>query len=68
MYNQEYFEYTVLNISEEDQKGLIEGDDDVINKFNEFDLELKKEQGSDYPTICDFIDYKKGIVYIIRLI
>lgn len=67
-YNKSDFEYIILNISNDDKNGLIDDDDDVINKFLMFDIELKKEQEPDYPTMVDFIDYDDGIVYIIRLI
>jgi len=67
-YEKEDFEYIKLNISKEDKQGLINFDDEIVNKFADFDFELKKEQEPDYPTMVDFIDYDKGIVYIIRLI
>lgn len=62
------FEYLILDISEEDKEGLINFDDEIVNKFNDFDFKLKESQMPDYPTSVDFIDYEKGVVYIIRLI
>ena len=47
--------------------GLINMEDDIIEKFNDFDIKLKETQEYPYDTL-DFIDYDKGIVYIIRLI
>ena len=67
-YEQEDFEYIILNISDEDKNGLISGDNNTLDKFNDFDLELKKEQEPDYPTMVDFIDYDNGLVYVIRLV
>ena len=70
-YNEEYdiddFEYMLLNISDEDKVGIINNDDDIVEKFNDFDIKLKFNQYG-YTTVCDFIDYEKGIVYIVRLI
>lgn len=42
-------------------------DEDVVEKFNDFDMELKKIGEYPYDTL-DFIDYDNGIVYIIRLL
>ncbi len=64
-FDQSDFEYTELNLSTDDKTGLINFDENVINKFNEFDIQLKEKY---YPTICDFINYDKGEVYIIKLI
>lgn len=64
-FNKSNFRYTTLNLDDADRQGLIDFDDDVIEKFNDFDIELKEL--SDYPFILiDFIDYDKGIVYIIN--
>jgi hypothetical protein len=66
-YNQEDFEYLILNISEQDKIGLMKMDEQTVEKFSEFDLKLKERGEYPYDTL-DFIDYDKGIVYIIRLI
>jgi hypothetical protein len=66
-YNQEDFEYMTLDLSDIDKAGLINDNKDVIEKFNKFDIELKKRGEFPYDTL-DFIDYENGIVYIIRLI
>ncbi len=61
------FKYTKLELSDNDKKGLKNFDDDVVNKFNDFDIELKSKEAYPYKTI-DMIDYDKGIVYIIKYI
>lgn len=55
------------NLAMNDKKGLIAMTDWALEKFNDFDLRLKKPQEYPYDTL-DFIDYDKGIVYIIRII
>jgi len=60
------FVYFELKISETDKKGLINFDDIILNKFNDFDWELKELQEG-YPTIVDFIDYDNGKIFIIKL-
>lgn len=67
-YDTEDFEYLVLDISEEDRQGLINMDEETVNKFADFDIRLKESQMPYYPTTVDFIDYGQGKVYIIRLI
>jgi hypothetical protein len=67
-YNKDDFEYIMLKISDTDKQGLINFDEEIVEKFADFDFELKKEQEPDYPTMVDFIDYDNGMVYIIRLI
>ena len=66
-YKQEDFEYLKLDLSEKDRLGLINMNEDVVEKFNDFDMELKKVGEYPYDTL-DFIDYDNGIVYIIRLL
>jgi len=65
-FNKNDFSFTTLNLTSKDKNGLIEFDDDVIEKFNDFDIKLKSM--SEYPfNKLDFIDYDNGVVYIIRL-
>jgi len=66
-YEQEDFEYLKLDLSEKDRLGLINMDENIVEKFNDFDMELKNRGEYPYDTL-DFIDYDNGIVYIIRLI
>lgn len=61
------FEYIELKLTKYDKDGLINMEEETLEKFNDFDIQLKIE--SEYPhDTLDFIDYDKGIVYIIRLI
>ena len=63
--NKEDIVFKKLDLIEEDQQGLINNDEDTINDFNEFDIELK-DKGK-YPfNMIDMIDYEKGIVYILK--
>lgn len=65
-FNKNDFSFTILNLTSKDKNGLIEFDDDVIEKFNDFDIKLKSM--SEYPfNKLDLIDYDNGVVYIIRL-
>jgi len=66
-YTSDDFEYLTLNLTSEDKNGLMVFDENTIEKFNKLDLNLKSEQEYPFDTL-DFIDYEKGIVYIIRLI
>lgn len=66
-YFQDDFEFITLNLSSTDKNGLINSDENIIEKFNDFDMRLKSNQEYPYDTL-DFIDYDKGIVYIIRLL
>lgn len=59
------FTYFILNIPEEDSKGLMDAEEEILEKYNDFDIELKSDQ--EYPfTTIDYIDYDDGIVYIFR--
>ncbi len=65
-FNKNDFSFTTLKLTTNDRKGLINFDDDVIEKFNDFDIKLKSI--SEYPfNKLDLIDYDNGVVYIIRL-
>jgi hypothetical protein len=59
------FKYMMLNLNNNDQKGLIEFNEDTIEKFNDFDIQLKSMDKYPFQKL-DFIDYEKGIVYIIK--
>lgn len=61
------FVYKKLKLTKEDEIGLFNFDIDVINKFNDFDIELKNKQ--EYPyEILDFLDYISGDIFIIKYI
>ena len=65
-FNKDDFSFTTLKLTQNDKNGLINFDDDVIEKFNDFDIKLKSMD--EYPfRKLDLIDYDNGIVYIIRL-
>lgn len=66
-YDEGDFEYMTLDLTEEDKKGLLNFDNEIVEKFNAFDIELKALGKYPFSTL-DFIDYDKGIVYIIRLL
>jgi hypothetical protein len=60
------FSFTTLKLTENDKNGLINFDDDVIEKFNDFDIKLKSID--EYPfKKLDLIDYDNGVVYVVRL-
>lgn len=63
------FLYIDLKLTNLDKIGLKKFDDDIVNKFADFDYLLKKsaDDKGEYTKICDFIDYEKGIVHIIKL-
>ena len=63
--NKENIVYKKLDLVDSDKQGLIDFDDDVINDFNEFDIELKDKQEYPFPML-DMIDYENGIVYILK--
>jgi len=70
-YNKSYtikdFEYIDLEISEEDKEGLMDFDDTIIDKFNDFDIALKDLDKGTYPRVVDFIDYDRGKVVVVKL-
>jgi hypothetical protein len=57
------WEMADLKISKSDSALLVRFDDDTINKFNSFDIDLK----DNYPGCIDLIDYEKGEVKIVRV-
>ena len=63
--NKEDIVYKKLELSDEDKEGLITFDDDILNDFNELDIEIKDKQKYPFDMI-DMIDYENGIVYILK--
>lgn len=61
------FEVYKLEITDEDKIGLQSYEDEILEKFNDFDIQLKTMDKNTYPRIVDFIDYDSGSVYIIKL-
>lgn len=62
-YDKNNYKYTTLNISDVDKNGLINFNDDILEKWNDFDIKLKDNY---FPNYIDYIDYENGIVYIIK--
>jgi hypothetical protein len=58
------WEYTILPISKRDKDGLKNFRRTTIEKFNNFDINLK---GLYYMNYIDLIDYDKGIVRIVTV-
>lgn len=58
------YSYIPMDIPIEDSEGLQNFDDDIVEKYNRFDIKLKSKYGT--TKYLDFIDYDKGIVYLIR--
>jgi len=61
-YEQLNFEYIELDFDDKYKQGLINSDDDIVELFNDFDIELKEKYGD----ILDYIDYDTGTVIIIK--
>jgi hypothetical protein len=51
-----------LAISPQDSAALSNFNDDTVNDFNSFDIELKEK----FPGYVDLIDYDRGSVTIVR--
>jgi len=60
------FKYMMLKLTNNDKQGLINFDDDTIEKFNDFDIKLKSRDKYPYNKL-DLIDYDNGIVFIVKL-
>ena len=60
------FKYMTLKLTDNDKQGLINFDDDVIEKFNDFDIKLKSMDKYPFKKL-DLIDYDNGIVFIVKL-
>jgi len=63
-YNPDHYKYLKLDISDNDKEKLINFDNDIIEKYNEFDI-LLKDNGY-YPKYLDFINYETGELFIIK--
>jgi archaellum component FlaC len=63
--NKEDIVFKELELIDEDRIGLMNFDDDILNDFNELDIEIKN--GQKYPfNMIDMIDYNNGKVYILK--
>jgi hypothetical protein len=64
-YKKDDYEYIELDIPEPDEFGLATMDEETIEKYNEFDIELKdKLYDKGY---LDLIDYDEGKIYIVKI-
>lgn len=61
----EDYEFIELDIPETDEFGLATKDDDAINKYNEFDIELKEKLYD--KGYLDLINYDEGKVRIVKI-
>ena len=64
-YKREDYEYIELEISEEDEFGLATGDEKTIDKYNDFDIELKEKIYD--KGYLDLINYDEGKVFIVKI-
>lgn len=64
-YKKDDYEYIELDIPEIDEFGLVTADDKTIDKYNEFDIQLKDRYYK--KGYIDFIDYDNGKVYVVRI-
>jgi len=63
--DKEDYEYIEIDIPEEDEFGLITLDDNIIEKYNDFDIEFKdKYYNKGY---LDLVNYDEGKLFIVRL-
>lgn len=61
--NRKHYRMLELSIPQKDELALIQLNDDVINKYNEFDIELKSKFGDSF---IDLINYDEGKIFIVR--
>ena len=57
------WEYIEMEISSTDRRGLMELDDDVVEKYSKFDMQMKQKYRGVLVTV---IDYTEGTVMIVR--
>jgi hypothetical protein len=63
-YNSKNYSYITLDLPKNEQIQLADLNDDIIEKWNVFDIYLKSK--GYYPKYLDFIDYDNGIIYIVK--
>jgi hypothetical protein len=63
-YDKNDWEYANLPISETDKNGLKKFNKEVVEEYNNFDIQLKEMYHMRY---VDLIDYNKGIVRIVKV-
>jgi hypothetical protein len=59
----EEYSFIELDIPNTDKEKLKKMNDDIIEKYNQFDIILK----ATFPNLIDLIDYDKGNVQIIKI-
>jgi len=62
-YNKSDWKYVEIDLTDQDINGLKKFDVDTINKFNQFDIQLKEKFSMKY---VDLIDYDNGKVFIVK--
>ena len=65
IYDRENYLIAELPIIDEDSNELKQQTDNILNKFNNFDIKLKNKYNMKY---IDLIDYQNGIVKIVKII
>lgn len=65
IYDRERYQIAELPLTDEDSEELKQETDNILNKFNEFDIRLKNKYNMKY---IDLIDYENGIVKIVKII
>ena len=58
------YSYIILNIPEADSQGLKKFENEIVEKYNSFDIDLKDKYGT--QKYLDFIDYDDGKIFIIK--
>ena len=61
--NRKHYRMLELSIPQQDSMDLIQLDDEIVNKYNEFDIELKSRLGDNF---LDLINYDEGKIFIVR--
>ena len=64
-YDKSEYEYIEIDIPEEDEFGLVTGDENTIEKYNDFDIELKEKLYD--KGYLDIIDYDEGKLFIVKI-
>lgn len=65
LFNRNNYQEAFLQINHDDRIGLMNLTEEMLNKFNDFDIKLKENFHMKY---IDFIDYNNGVVKIIKII
>jgi hypothetical protein len=63
-FNRDNYRFVEIELSESDKQGLINMEENIIEKWNDFDIFFKEE--GYYPNYLDFIDYDEGKLFIVK--